>query len=129
MSTGEFLAVPEHTGLILCADGVPLFKSSKGSFWPVLLMITSLPPDIRMNADNIILAGVWQGPVKPPMNIILPPVRDKTDHLRRMLYRFKLVMVQKLSEHAYLCPYLIFQLKLQLPTCSSTMAITAVRIV
>lgn len=28
MRTGEFLSVPEHTGLILCSDGVPLFKSS-----------------------------------------------------------------------------------------------------
>lgn len=25
---GNFFSVPEHTGLILCADGVPLFKSS-----------------------------------------------------------------------------------------------------
>ncbi len=28
MVPGEFLSVPEHTGLILCTDGVPLFKSS-----------------------------------------------------------------------------------------------------
>ena len=28
MRTGEFLSVPEYTGLILCSDGVPLFKSS-----------------------------------------------------------------------------------------------------
>ncbi len=28
MEPGNFLSVPEHTGLILCSDGVPLFKSS-----------------------------------------------------------------------------------------------------
>ena len=28
MEDGHFLAVPEHAGLILCTDGVPLFKSS-----------------------------------------------------------------------------------------------------
>ena len=28
MNNGGFLAVPEHAGLILCCDGVPLFKSS-----------------------------------------------------------------------------------------------------
>ena len=28
---GNFLSVPEHAGLILCCDGVPVFKSS-GTF-------------------------------------------------------------------------------------------------
>lgn len=28
MQPGEFLSVPEHAGLVLCSDGVPLFKSS-----------------------------------------------------------------------------------------------------
>ena len=26
--TGEFLSISEYAGLILCSDGVPLFKSS-----------------------------------------------------------------------------------------------------
>lgn len=78
-----FLTVPEHTGLIMCADGVQLFKSSKNSFWPVLLMVTSLPPDIRMNAENLILAGVWQGSVKPQMDIILPPVIQKMKDIQK----------------------------------------------
>lgn len=73
MQPGGFLAVPENTGLILCSDGVQLFKSSKQAFWSVLLTVTSLPPGIRMNAENIILAGVWQGPVKPPMNTHITP--------------------------------------------------------
>lgn len=45
--------------------------------WPVLLAVTSLPPGIRMNAENLILAGVWQGPVKPPMKLVLGPVIEK----------------------------------------------------
>ena len=81
MQPGGFLTVPENTGLILCSDGVQLFKSSKQAFWPVLLTVTSLPPGIRMNAENIILAGVWQGPVKPPMNVILTPVLEKIREL------------------------------------------------
>ena len=36
MEPGEFLSVPEHTGLILCSDGVPLFKSSG---MPVMIRI------------------------------------------------------------------------------------------
>lgn len=30
-----------------------------------------------MNAENLILAGVWQGLVKPPMDIILSQVLEK----------------------------------------------------
>lgn len=74
--------MPENTGLILCSDGVQLFKSSNQSFWPVLLAVTSLPPGIRMNAENLILAGVWQGPVKPPMKVILDPVIEKLQRLQ-----------------------------------------------
>ena len=55
--------------------------SSKQAFWPVLLAVTSLPPAIRMNAENIIYAGVWQGPVKPPMNVILTPFLEKIREL------------------------------------------------
>ena len=73
--------MPENTGLILCSDGVQLFKSSNQSFWPVLLAVTSLPPGIRMNAENLILAGVWQGPVKPPMKLIIGPVIEKLQQL------------------------------------------------
>ena len=31
MKEGEFLSVAEHTGLIMCADGVPIFRASKWS--------------------------------------------------------------------------------------------------
>lgn len=71
---GGFLSVPEHTGLILCSDGVQLFKSAQQSFWPILLAVTGLPPGIRMNAENLLLAGAWQGTVKPPMNVVLGQV-------------------------------------------------------
>ena len=79
---GGFLAVPEHTGLILFSDGVQLFNSSKQSIWPILLSITSLPPGVRMNAENVILAGIWQGPIKPPMRLTLPPVLDKIHYIK-----------------------------------------------
>ena len=58
------------------------FKSSKQAFWPVLLTVASLPPEIRMNAKNIILACVWQAPVEPPVNVILTPVLDKIRELK-----------------------------------------------
>ena len=63
MKPGGFLAVPEHTGLILNTDGVPIFKSSKMSLWPIYLSVTSLPHHLRMNSDYLLLAGIWSGPV------------------------------------------------------------------
>eukprot|EP00731_Ephydatia_muelleri_P033287 Em0027g35a len=67
----------EHIGLILNADGVPLFKSCGQSIWPVMLALTSLPPALRMNVSNLILAGIWLGPVKPKLEMILQPVLEK----------------------------------------------------
>ena len=32
-----------------------------------------------MNAENLILAGIWQGPIK---SLILPPVLGKINHLK-----------------------------------------------
>ena len=78
---GGFLTIPENTGLILCSDGVQLFKSSNQAFWPILLAVTSLPPGVRTNAENLILAGVWQSRVKPPMNVILAQVLNKIEHM------------------------------------------------
>ena len=57
-----FLGIPEYTGLMLCADGVPVFKSSSGQLWPIYLSMTSFPLEIRMKAENLLLAGVWFGP-------------------------------------------------------------------
>ena len=43
----------------------------------------SLPPAIRMNAENMIVCALWLGPCKPPMTILLPPVLSKIDKLER----------------------------------------------
>ena len=77
MKPSNFLSVPEHTGFIMCTDGVPMFKSSEGSLWPVYLAITSLPPLVRMNYSYLLLAGIWSGPVKPDMSTLLQPTLEK----------------------------------------------------
>ncbi|XP_033126933.1 uncharacterized protein LOC117124703 isoform X2 [Anneissia japonica] len=51
------------------SDGVPIFKSSKYSLWPIYIMINELPPKLRMN--NLLLAGVWLGKSEPQMNTFL----------------------------------------------------------
>ncbi len=45
--------------------------------WPVQLCITNLPPDIRMDLRYLLLAGVWLGPVKPDMSILLKPILER----------------------------------------------------
>ena len=103
---GNFLSVPEHAGLILCCDGVPVIKSS-GMFntiykcdlqmcnqhaynlligqtlWPVLMFTTSLPPMIRMNSENMMVGALWLGPCKPPMKALLHPVLSKIENLQK----------------------------------------------
>ncbi len=71
---GRFFSNPNNLALSLSTDGVPLFKSSKISLWPVFLVILNLPREIRMNAENIILCGLWVGPCKPLMSVLLQPI-------------------------------------------------------
>ncbi|KAL5505856.1 hypothetical protein EMCRGX_G007386 [Ephydatia muelleri] len=78
---GAFLSCPEHAGLILCTDGVPVFKSSGQTLWPVLMFTTSLPPEVRMNVENMIVAALWLGPCKPSIDVLLPSVLSKIDLL------------------------------------------------
>eukprot|EP00731_Ephydatia_muelleri_P011020 Em0005g1606a len=54
-------------------------RIERQSIWPVMLALTSLPPALRMSVSNLILAGIWLGPVKPKMEMILQPVLEKLD--------------------------------------------------
>ena len=49
MLNGGFLSKAENVGLILCSDGVPVYRSSRGSLWPVYLMLTSIKPHTSEN--------------------------------------------------------------------------------
>lgn len=81
MAGNGFLSAQGNTGLVLCSDGVPVYKSSKGSLWPVYLMVTSIPPDKRTKVDNLIVAALWHGPSKPPMNTLLHPILSNISDL------------------------------------------------
>ena len=78
---GEFFYRKYHIALALSVDGVALYKSSSITLYPVLIVILNLPPDIRMNAENIILAGLFVGPKKPVMKLLLDPVMKNLEHL------------------------------------------------
>ena len=78
---GQFFSSKSALALSLNTDGVPLFKSSSWSLWPVFLTILNLPANIRMKAENVLLAGLWYGPTKPPMKQLLEPVLENLQHL------------------------------------------------
>ena len=54
-------------------DGVPLFKSSKFSLWPLYFAINELPCQQCFQKENMILAGLWYGKSKPIMLNFLKP--------------------------------------------------------
>ena len=78
---GQFFASKDNIALSLNMDGVPLYKSSSWSLWPVFLTILNLPISIRMKAENVLLAGLWYGPTKPPMKLLLQPVLNRLKQL------------------------------------------------
>lgn len=57
----------------LFSDGVPVFKSTKFSIWPLYLAVNELPPNHRFLRKNMLLWGVWFGAEKPDMNTFLTP--------------------------------------------------------
>ncbi len=69
-----FFSDPHHLALSLFTDGVPLYKSSGVSIWPVYVVILNSPANVRMNASSMILCGIWNGPAKPSMSILLDPI-------------------------------------------------------
>ena len=82
---GEVLkkATPTTTdiALSLCTDGVPIFKSSRVTMWPVYLAILNLPPSKIYKSQNIILCSLWVGPGKPPMEHFLKPLTERMSRL------------------------------------------------
>lgn len=64
--TGKFLSESNHISAIFNTDGIPLYDSSKVKLWPIYLAINELPVAARFSRENLVLAGMWQGKVKPP---------------------------------------------------------------
>lgn len=58
---------PYNISLTWNTDGIPIFKSSKVSLWPLYLTINELPIKQRVKTENMILYGLWFGESKPFM--------------------------------------------------------------
>ena len=102
-----------------------VFKSCGQLMWPIEMAVTSLPPKIRMNADNLLLGGVWlAGPVKPDMKVILKPILNKIKELN--LHGVTVKMQNRWKAASYLV-YMIYQQRLWLQIWHNTMAGSVVR--
>ena len=71
---GGILSNPQNLSLLWNTDGVPVFKSSNFSIWPIFFVINELPYQLRMRKQNILLGGLWFGESKPNMSIFLQPL-------------------------------------------------------
>ncbi len=71
---------PYTLGTIINTDGIQPFKSSRVSIWPVYLAFSNLPPEIRMNKDNLVTVVLWVGS-KPPMNILLGALQEAIESM------------------------------------------------
>jgi len=85
---GEFLHNQNNVTFSTFTDGVPLFKSSSISLWPVYLLINELPPKERFLNRNMILWGIWQGNGKPNMVSFLKPLVQDLEHLYHEGFEF-----------------------------------------
>ena len=63
----------DNISFLMNTDGVPVFKSSKVSIWPVYLIINELPNKKRMARENMLFSGLWFGERKPAMLTFLKP--------------------------------------------------------
>ena len=85
---------PLNLAVTLCTDGIPIYKSSSITLWPILLMILNLPPLLRQKAENIILCGLWYGPNKPDASLLLDPVMKVLNNLYEKGFEIKRSQVQ-----------------------------------
>eukprot|EP00732_Lithocolla_globosa_P002296 Lithocolla_globosa_v1_NODE_1464_length_2557_cov_5.754996.p1 type:complete len:810 gc:universal NODE_1464_length_2557_cov_5.754996:2476-47(-) len=77
----DFLSNESNISLSWNTDGVPLFKSSLFSVWPIWLVVNELPPSsgFRYSRRYMVLAGLWFGESKPNMTSFLRPLRKKLE--------------------------------------------------
>ncbi|CAF2109542.1 unnamed protein product [Rotaria magnacalcarata] len=64
--------------LMISTDGKPMIKSkrTKTSIWPVMSFLVEIPPPIREDLNNMLLLGLWHGPVTPPSSLLLDKIVD-----------------------------------------------------
>lgn len=68
--------------LSINVDGAKIFNSSKSSLWPIQLIQHYLPEKVRFLRENILLVGLFCGPEKPDVSVIMEPFATEMYNLR-----------------------------------------------
>nr|XP_033967044.1 uncharacterized protein LOC117467508 isoform X2 [Pseudochaenichthys georgianus] len=84
---GGPLDCPHGHSLILNCDGVPVFKSSLYSIWPLQGIVNELPYPVRK--ENVLLFGLWFGSKKPNVNTFLKPFTLECQKLSTVGFKLK----------------------------------------
>lgn len=79
---GGFLSSPNNISLFWYTDGIPLFKSSSMSLWPLFFTVNELPYKKRTLKENVLIAGLWFGDSKPCMGTFLKPFNQTLEELK-----------------------------------------------
>uniref|UniRef100_A0A1X7TL76 Uncharacterized protein n=1 Tax=Amphimedon queenslandica TaxID=400682 RepID=A0A1X7TL76_AMPQE len=87
-NNADFFSCKEHLGVIINTDGVPLFKSSRTTLWPVYLEIGNYPPTVRFRKENAVICGFWIGQSKPDMQVLLKRILKAIDNLNILGFSF-----------------------------------------
>lgn len=59
VGNGALIDDPNAMSISFSCDGVPIFRSSNYSIWPLQGMLNELPP--KQRKSNIFLVGLWFG--------------------------------------------------------------------
>ena len=105
---------PFNISFLLNTDGVPIFKSSKMSIWPLYMIINELPFKVRKQRENMILCGLWFGDTKPFMPNFTEPLLKSLDVLEKGIT----VSVNNVTE---ICCGFLLSLTADLPAKSAIM--------
>jgi len=95
----NILPFPNSISLSCNIDGVPVFKSSNTSMWPIFYVVNNLPFSLRR--ENLILHGLWCGPGKPKMECFLKPVVNELIDLHdsKLVWRTKAGVEMETTVH------------------------------
>ena len=81
--TKGFLDKPSNLSFVFNTDGVPIFKSSNVSMWPVYLLTNELPIADRKLRENVLFYSVWISSKKPIMWSFLKPLYNDIAQLEK----------------------------------------------